>query len=307
LSNLSTAFSSAARGLYGNAYVVLTATSLCWGANAVAGRLAVDQVSPMLLTQFRWLGVTLLVWTFARAHIMADWPILRANIRFFALLGASGFTLFNVLYYIAAHSTTALNIGILQGAVPVFVMMGAFLAYRTPVTLLQVIGVLITMVGVYVVTSRGEFGGFSISDINPGDGLILLACLIYAGYAVALQKRPKVSGLAMFSIMATSAFLATLPFSGYELATSQIIWPTAQGWMVVVFVVLFPSFVSQLCFMRGVELIGPGRAGVFANLVPIFASIFSVLILAETFALYHGLALVLVLGGILVAEKGRRA
>jgi drug/metabolite transporter (DMT)-like permease len=59
--------------------------------------------------------------------------------------------------------------------------------------------------------------------------------------------------------------------------------------------------------MRGVELIGPGRAGVFANLVPIFASIFSVLILAETFALYHGLALVLVLGGILVAEKGRRA
>ncbi|MEC7573062.1 MAG: EamA family transporter, partial [Pseudomonadota bacterium] len=66
-----------------------------------------------------------------------------------------------------------------------------------------------------------------------------------------------------------------------------------------------PSFLSQIFFMRGVELVGPGRAGVFVNLVPVFASGLSVLILGEHFAVYHGLALGLVLGGIALSERGK--
>ena len=66
---------------------------------------------------------------------------------------------------------------------------------------------------------------------------------------------------------------------------------------------IFPSFLAQLTFMQGVKLIGPGRAGVFVNLVPIFAAFFSVLLLGEEFALFHAVALVLVLGGIWVAER----
>ena len=55
--------------------------------------------------------------------------------------------------------------------------------------------------------------------------------------------------------------------------------------------------------MRAIEIIGPGRAGVFVNLVPVFAPILAVAILGEQLALYHGLALALVLGGIWIAER----
>jgi drug/metabolite transporter (DMT)-like permease len=64
--------------------------------------------------------------------------------------------------------------------------------------------------------------------------------------------------------------------------------------------------VAQLSFMRGVELIGPGRAGVFVNLVPIFGALLSVVILGETFGFYHASALALVIGGILLAEQRSR-
>ena len=37
-------------------------------------------------------------------------------------------------------------------------------------------------------------------------------------------------------------------------------------------------------FIRGVELIGAGRAGVFINLVPVFAVSFGVLLLRESFS-----------------------
>ena len=67
--------------------------------------------------------------------------------------------------------------------------------------------------------------------------------------------------------------------------------------------VIFPSILSQLSVMRAIELIGPGRAGVFVNLVPVFAPILAVLIIGEPFGLYHALALALVLGGIFIAER----
>ena len=79
--------------------------------------------------------------------------------------------------------------------------------------------------------------------------------------------------------------------------------PTLRGWGVVVLVALFPSFLAQLTFIKGVEIIGPGRAGIFVNLVPVFGAALAVIFLGEEFHLYHGIALALVLGGIWVAER----
>jgi drug/metabolite transporter (DMT)-like permease len=83
-------------------------------------------------------------------------------------------------------------------------------------------------------------------------------------------------------------------------------WPTPKGWLITLYIAVFPSFLSQLFFMRGVDLIGPGRAGIFVNLVPVFSAILAVLILGEAFQAYHALALALVLGGIVLAETGKR-
>jgi drug/metabolite transporter (DMT)-like permease len=82
-------------------------------------------------------------------------------------------------------------------------------------------------------------------------------------------------------------------------------WPTAKGLAVLLYVGLFPSLLSQIFFMRGVELIGPGRAGLFVNLVPVFGAMMAVALLGEPFALYHAAGLVLVLGGIALAERGK--
>ena len=78
--------------------------------------------------------------------------------------------------------------------------------------------------------------------------------------------------------------------------------PTTKGLLVTAFVAIFPSCLAQLYFMRSVDLIGPGRAGVFMNLVPVFTAILAVVILGEPFAVFHLVALVLVISGILLAQ-----
>jgi drug/metabolite transporter (DMT)-like permease len=287
------------------AYLLLTLTALCWGANAIFGRLAVGDVSPMVLVMLRWLLALALLAPVAQAHIRRDWPVLRRRLPFLATMGALGFTGFNAVYYVAAHYTTAVNIGIIQGAIPVFVLIGAFAVYRTAVTPLQIAGVVVTMLGVMLVGTGGDLARITALAINRGDLLMIVACLLYAGYTVALQRRPPIAALSLFMALAGAALIASLPLVALEAALGQLQWPTTTGWIIVVLAVLFPSFLAQMFFIRGVELIGPGRAGVFINLVPVFASIMAVAILGESFAVFQAIALGLVLGGIWLSELGK--
>lgn len=284
---------------------MLTATSLCWAANAIFSRMAVGEVSPMALVALRWLGVVLLVAIFANKYIRRDWSELRKHLPFVGAMGALGFAAFNGLFYVSGHYTTAVNIGILQGSIPMFVLLGAYVAYRTPVTALQAIGVFVTLIGVITVTFGGKLEALANFAINSGDGLMIVACTLYAGYTVALRNRPAASAMGLFSVLAGAALMTSVPLAGIEYAMGDFQWPTAKGWMVIGLVILFPSFLAQILFMHGVEAIGPGRAGIFVNLVPVFAAILAVLVLSEPFEVFHAVALAMVLGGIWLSERSK--
>lgn len=288
------------------AYALLTGTTLCWGLNAIISRLAVGEISPMQLVMFRWLGVVSLLLIFARRHVLTDWPVLRRNLPFLALMGSFGFTLFNALFYTAGHHTTAINIGILQGSIPIFVLLGSLVVLRHPIGAVQACGVALTLGGVVIVASHGNLAELAALQVNRGDLFMLIACFFYAAYSIGLFRRPNVSALGLFAVMAASAWVVSLPLVAVE--TWQQGWqpPTPTGWLLALLVTLLPSLIAQIFYIHGVALIGPGRAGAFVNLVPVFASIMAVVFLDETFQPYHALALALVLGGIWLSEVGKR-
>ena len=287
------------------AYALLVVTTWCWGLNAIIARLAVGEISPMQLVTFRWLGVVLLMIIFCRARVIRDWPILRQHLPFLFVMGCCGFTVFNGLFYVAGHHTTAINIGILQGAIPIFVLLGSLLLLRQRIGHIQWLGVGVGLIGVVAVASNGKLTELLELTINRGDLFMLIACFCYAAYSVGLTHRPKVDAMSFFTMLALVAWIASWPLIGYEVIVDGWQTPTFQGWVLVALVTLFPSFIAQVFFIQGVALIGAGRAGVFVNLVPVFASLMAVLVLGESFELYHALALVLVLGGIGLSEVGK--
>ena len=214
------------RARTGEAYLFLCFTMLCWAGNAIAGRYAVGEISPMVLVSLRWLLVVLLLALFARRQIARDWRALRARWRFVFAMGALGFTAFNALFYQAAHTTTAINIGILQGAIPIFVLAGAFLFQGQRVTGLQVAGMAVTLVGVILVATAGDLTHLFQLHFVPGDLLMVAACAFYAGYTIALKRKPTVSFLGFFSGVALAAFLSSLPLLGLEAWAGELLWPT---------------------------------------------------------------------------------
>ena len=289
------------------AYLLLAFTMLCWGANSVAARLAVGQLSPMVVVCFRWAIVAAVLGVAMRRQLPAAWPQLRRRWLQVGFMALAGFSVFNALYYVAAHHTTAVNMSILQGAVPVLVVIGAFFLHRTPVGLLQIGGIAATLIGVAVVATGGHLATLAAFRLNVGDVMMLIACVLYAGYTLGLRNRPAVSGLVFFTAMAMVSFVSSVPMLAAEVIGGTVQWPTVEGWLVLAFIVIFPSFLSQLAFMRAVHLIGPGRAGLFINLVPLLGAFLAVALLGEPLAPYHLVALALIIGGILVAEvSGRR-
>jgi drug/metabolite transporter (DMT)-like permease len=291
--------------LFGRPYLLLTLTTMMWAGNAIAGRLAVGEISPMALTSLRWVIAAAVMGLVARQEVLGSLPLLAPRWRSILWMGALGFTAFNALFYIAAHHTSAVNLTIFQGAIPVMVLLGALAVFGTRIRLLQVIGMAVTFVGVAVVATKGEVATLLALDFNIGDVWMLVACVFYSAYTLGLRNRPQVPGLAFFATMAGVAFVTTLPLLAWEIAAGVVQWPTLKGWAILLYVGLFPSLLSQIFFIRGVELIGPGRAGLFVNLVPVFGAFLAVVLLGEPFHVFHAVALVLVLGGIWLAEQGR--
>ena len=292
--------------LWDSPTLLLALTALMFAGHSVAGRLAVGEISPMTLTCARW-GLALIPLGLAqRGRLARDLSILRPRLGYTVAMGALGFTAFNALFYSAAHRTSALNLSILQGAIPAFVLIGARLLYGIRVRSWQALGALLTMVGVAAIACRGDVARLLALAFNDGDLLMVLACVFYAGYTVGLRERPTLPGLGFFTAMAAVAFATSLPLLGIEIAVGAFTPPTWRGVGVLFYAALFPSLIAQIFFMRGVQLIGPGRAGVFVNLVPVFGALLAVLLLGETFALYHAVALVLVVAGIAIAERAAR-
>ena len=285
------------------AYPLLTLTALLWAGNAVTSRWAPGHVSPQVITTLRWLVACTVLIPFAGPRILVEWPILRRHWLRILLMGGLGYTAFNCLFYAAGTYTGAVNLALFQGAIPVIVILANRIAYGVPVGGGQAVGVVLTLAGAAMAASHGDLSVLTNLAFNRGDVLVFGACLLYAGYTVVLPMRPKVSALGFFGAMAIAAFVTSLPPLAVEWATGHSVWPSHEGWAMVAFVGLGPSLLSQLCFMRGVELIGPNRAGLFVNLVPIFGAGLAVLVIGEPFGPVQAAALALVLGGIACAER----
>ena len=284
--------------------MLLTLTTLFWGGNAVAGKFAVGEISPLLLTALRWLIAVVILLIFTRQHVARDWPVIRQRLPYLFLLGAFGFAIFNAALYTSLKYTTAINVTILQAGMPMMIFALNFMVFRTRIHWAQALGYAVTLIGVLLTASRGDFSLLAELALNRGDVIILIGIFIYACYSVALRTRPDIHWLSFLTVLVGSAAVTSFAVATIEIADGSVIWPkSVTAWSVILYTVVFPSLFSQALFVRGVELIGSNRAGLFMNLVPIFGSILAVLLLGERFQLYHAAALVLVIGGIAIAQN----
>ncbi len=285
-----------------NPHFLLTLTSIFWAFNTVAGRAAVGEVSPLLIVSVRWFFVSIILSVLCRNQLIETWSILNKKIKWLIFMGLFGFTGFNSAYYVAAHDTIAINLGLVQGTMPAFIIIIAWIWLKDKINFTQFLGVLITFIAVLIVVCSGNFNALIELELNNGDIVMIFACTLYAIYAVGLRKKPKIRALPLLTFFAYIAFLGSLPGFIYETYSNQLILPGQKGFIILGVIIIFPSFLAQIFFMKGVEKIGPSRSGLYTNLVPVFSSLLAVFFLGEEFQFFHLLSLIMIFTGIYLFE-----
>jgi drug/metabolite transporter (DMT)-like permease len=286
-------------------YVLLTLTALFWSGNFIVARAVHADVPPMGLVFWRWFGAMIVVLPFAWRHIKADWPVIRAHWRIIFALAAIGVASFNTLVYLGLQSTTALNAVLLQSAIPICIVIFAYVMFRDTVRPLQAAGIALSLAGVMTIVARGDIAAIHGLAFNQGDLLVFAAVVLWAIYSVLLRKRPEIHPLSFLTLTIIISVILLAPLYAWEHLSGRVTRFDVTTLLAVGYVAIFPSVLAYTFYNRGVDLIGANRAGTFIHLMPLFGSIMAILFLGESFHLYHALGIALILGGLSLAARPR--
>jgi drug/metabolite transporter (DMT)-like permease len=288
--------------------LLLVAPPLLWAGNAVVGRLVAGLVPPMTLNFLRWALAFVIVLPFAHALLRPGsslWP----HWRRFALLGLLGVGCYNALQYLALKTSTPLNVTLVAASGPVWMLAIGWLFFGQRVSRRQAAGALLSIAGVLVVLSRGDWALLAKVRLVIGDVYVLLATVSWSFYSWLLAQPNDPAEIrndwATF-LMAQLVFGLGWSglFAGGEWALTDAHvswgWPLASA---LVYVAVGPAVIAYRCWGIGVQRVGPATAGFFSNLTPLFAAVLSATFLGELPHLYHVLAFLLIVGGIVVSAR----
>jgi drug/metabolite transporter (DMT)-like permease len=289
--------------LFGNAYLLLALASLCWSGNHLMGRAIAGHVPPLAISTLRWLLAAAILYPFVHQHLRRDWPLIRAHFGVLIYLSLLGGALFGALQFVGLQFTTALNVSVMNSLAPVFMAAAGAVMFRDRLTGGQFAGIVISLIGVLAIITRLDPAVLTHLTFNIGDIIVLINMALWAVYSASLRWRPRIHPLSFMFMFAVISGIAMLPAFAWEHSTGFVLQPTVLTFAAIAFVTIFSTITAFVCWTRGVELIGPNRAGVFLHLIPIYSALLTGALLGEPLRSYHVIGFVLILAGVWCAAR----
>ena len=288
----------------------LTLATLLWAGNAIAGRVLVGSISPITLSAVRW-GLAALILLPFGWQIFKSGSALWQNTGRFLVLGLLGVGSYNALLYLALQTSTAINVTLIGASMPIWMLFIGAVFYKVKPTLLQLTGAIVSLVGVTVVLTRGEPTSLLSMEVVMGDLLIMLATILWAFYSWMISRPGESTErnwpwAEFLMAQVFIGFMWTMLFEGVEITAGHAFIDLNYGTAgLLMFIAIGPSLVAYRCWGLGVSEAGPTVAAFFANLIPLFTALLSAAMLGDPPKFFHGLAFILIVGGIIISSISR--
>lgn len=287
------------------ASVLLLLATVLWGGNFVIGRAVADDIAPFTLAFCRWCIAFLVLAPIAFHAWKKDLPLFKQHWKIILLLSITGVAGFNTLVYIGLHDTTSINASLMNSSTPIIIYLLAFIALRETLTKQQIIGTIISLIGVLFILSGGSLSSLQNFHFNKGDVIVLVAIVCWSIYSLMIKQYAGIlPGLSTFFMTIIVGIGLLLPFFLYESFTvaDTITW-NVSSIAAILYVGCFASIVAFLSWNKGVMKIGASRASIFLNFIPVFAALFAVLFIEEQLHIFQLLGGITVIIGVLITNK----
>jgi drug/metabolite transporter (DMT)-like permease len=283
-------------------YALLSLASLFWAGNWVVGRALRDAVPPVTLAFWRWTLAMLVIAPFTLPGVWRKRNVLRRRWKILLALSLSGVVIFQALIYLGLSMTTAINALLLNSSFPVFMILCTWAAGQERVSPRQIVGMLVSLLGVWVILRRGVAADFFSFEFHAGDLVIIAALPFWAIYSVLLKKRPpELNGLELLFTIAAVGVVLLLPV--YLAEMWQVGPPvlTAGSIVGVLYTAWVVSLGAFICWNRAVPMVGANVAGFSMHLMPAFGTVLAMLFLGEEAHRFHAVGIAAILAGVFLA------
>ena len=268
--------------------------AIIWGGSFIAGRVVAPEMPAAMAALIRYAIAAgmLLAMTFVKEGGMPklggrQWIAV-------TLLGFTGVASYNVLFLIGLETVQASRGSLIMALNPAATMIGAALFLREPITFAEVIGTIVALAGVAIELSGGNPRTLLEGDIGTGE-LALFGCVV--GWSAYTLIGKNITGISTLAVTTYAALAGTALLIALALARGELVVPHAsiRAWIALAYMGTLGTALAFVWFLEGVKALGPGRAAIFVNLVPVAAITLAVLLLDEelTTAMMIGAALVI--------------
>jgi len=262
---------------------------LFWAGNFVVGRAVADQAAPIGLSFWRWFLATLILLPFVIKPMWQYRHIIKQHFWPLFILGVLSISSFNSLAYISLQYTTATNATLLNSFIPIFILIISGLFLKEKISYIQVLGVIVSLLGVVVILTRLDRAVIATLEINKGDLWMLLAALDWALYSILLKylrptALPPLPLLGVMMIIGTLVLIPVLMINPFD--EEPIRW-TPEMIKAIAYIAIFPSIISYLAWNYGIQKLGAAIGGQYIHLMPLFGALMAVIFLGEKIQLYH--------------------
>lgn len=285
-----------------NAYFLLTLTALFWASNMVLGRALGHDIPPFTMALGRWLIAALFIVPKTLTLLHQQRAELFKHRKILLALGVLGIGGYNTFAYLGLQTTTATNGALLNSFIPIATMLLSWGLLKKSLSPGENLGILISLLGVLTIVAKGNAEDILHLNINRGDFWVLIAVLDWALYTVLLHWRPSsLSPSLLLSAMVIIGIITLIPAVAWELThLNHPLYLQPIDYLGLLYMGIFPGYLSYVFYNRGVAEIGPSKASLFIHLMPVFGTVLAFIFLHESIHFYHLLGIGLIMTGILI-------
>jgi len=286
------------------AYILLVLTTIFWSGNFIVGKAAtIYEIPPFSLNFFRWLfaGIILLPFTFKEIFLKKNY--IKANIGLFIILGITSITVFNSIVYYSLYFTQVITGVLMISTIPIWIILISSLLKIEKTNIYQIFGILLSLIGVVAIITKSDLEVIKGLEFNKGDLSIIVAMFSWAIFSTLLKKKKlKVSQITLLQVVIIFGLIFLTPIYIIELLLGNYIILDKPFFLTLAYVVIFPGLLSFLFWIKGISVIGANRSGIFLHLMPIFGSVFAIIIFKEKIMFYHLIGAIFIIFGIRISN-----
>jgi drug/metabolite transporter (DMT)-like permease len=286
-------------------YLKLFLTAAFWGGTFVAGRVLAQEVAPYSGSFLRFLAASVCMIPFVW-HFEGRLQSLRKEQFLFVFLsGMTGVFLYNVFFLTGLQTVQAGRASVIVASNPVLISLFAALLFREErMTLLKALGVALSVGGAVYVITRGNPGEILQGAIGRGELLIFGCVASWVAYSligkIVTRDVLPVSAVTYACLIGAAALLPPALFEGMA---GNLGGYSMAAWLSIAYLGFFGTCLGFIWYYEGIREIGPSKAGVFINFVPISAVILSFFLLGEAIDTSLLIGAALVLSGIYLTNR----